>query len=76
MFVIKKSIINEKIMFAILLMGILLFHLAMLQSYFYVEIDYSDNESGSMQLFYDDGETGFLESKSVISSINRYSSGY
>lgn len=69
MFIIKKSI-REKVMFAILLVGILLFHFTSLQSYFYVEIVCSNNESGTVQLFYDDGVTGFLETKSVVAGIN------
>lgn len=65
-----KVIAKEKLFYIILLVSILFFHLASLHSYFNVEISYSYNENGSVQLFYDDGATGFLESKSVVAAIN------
>ena len=68
--VILKESIKEKWFYVILLISILLFHLSSLSSYFTIEIVCSANESGSVQIFYDDGSTGFLETKSVIGAIN------
>lgn len=68
--VILKESIKEKWFYVILLISILLFHLASLSSYFNIEIVCSANESGSVQIFYDDGSTGFLETKSVMGAIN------
>lgn len=57
--VILKESIKEKWFYVILLISILLFHLSSLSSYFTIEIVCSANESGSVQIFYDDGSTGF-----------------